>query len=227
MKSLVLEKLKVLVDQKVKSLSNKPNFRKDPIGGKYAWPTSVISSAYKRHGAILEEAIVERLKEANHLDVIIEDKFCVSDKANTYAIQSGKDFTDMQGVNYKYRTKDVKRTLQVDAIVYNKQNKIVSSYEIKRGNGNFDAGKTRSIRLDILCTNSLLKDYYRKKTGINPNAAYSYIICYYGLRALPKPFSLISNELDGHFNFKVCEEVEKVNDYFKRCIHKMIEDKNS
>ena len=226
MTSKVLEKLKILVDKKVENLSKKPNFRKDPIGGKYAWSTSVISSAYKRHGAILEKAIVERLKEANHLDVIIEDNFCVSDKANTYAIQSGKDFTDMQGVNYNYKTKDVKRTLQVDAIVYNKKNKIVSSYEIKRANGNFDAGKTRSIRLDILCTNSLLKDYYRKKKGINANAAYSYIICYYGLRALPKPFSLIADELDEHFGFEVCNEVEKVNNYFKKCIHKMIENRN-
>ena len=52
MTSKVLEKLKILVDKKVETLSKKPNFRKDPIGGKYAWSTSVISSAYKRHGAI-------------------------------------------------------------------------------------------------------------------------------------------------------------------------------
>ena len=57
MTSKVLEKLKILVDKKVETLSKKPNFRKDHIGGKYAWSTSVISSAYKRHGAILEEAI--------------------------------------------------------------------------------------------------------------------------------------------------------------------------
>ena len=70
------------------------------------------------------------------------------------------------------------------------------------------------------------KDYYRKKTGIIPKAAYSYIICYYGLRVLPKPFSLIADELDEHFGFEVYNEVEKVNHYFKKCIHKMIEDKN-
>ena len=150
MKSLVLEKLKILVDKKVETLSKKPNFRKDPIGGKYAWSTSVISSAYKRHGAILEEAIVERLKEANHLDVITEKEFCVSDKANTLALKSGKDFTDMPGVNLQYETKNADIKLQVDGIVYNKRTKIVSSYEIKRGNGVFDAGKKNHFALKCL-----------------------------------------------------------------------------
>ena len=49
---------------------------------------------------------------------------------------------------------------------------------------------------------------------------------YYGLRALPKPFSLIGEELDKHFGFKVYEEVEKVNKYFKNLLHKMIESKS-
>ena len=225
MASEVLDKLKNKVDKTIIKLSD-PNFRKDPIGGKYGFVTSVISSAYKRHGSILEEAIVERLKEANHLDVIVEDTFCVSDKANTLALKSGKDFTDMPGVNLQYETKNAERTLQVDAIVYNKKTKLVSSYEIKRGNGYFDAGKKRSIRLDILSTNFLLRDYYKKSRQIKPIAAHSYIICYYGLRALPKPFSLIAQDLNKHFGFKVYEEVEKVNRYFKNLLHKMIESKS-
>ena len=224
MGSEVLDKLKDKVDKTITKLAD-PNFRKDPIGGKYGFVTSVISSAYKRHGSILEEAIIERLKEASHLDVITEDEFCVSDKANTLALKSGKDFTDMPGVNLQYEKKNPERTLQVDAIVYNKKNKIVSSYEIKRGNGNFDAGKKRSIRLDILSTNFLLRDYYNKNRQVRPKAAHSYIICYYGLRALPKPFSLIAEDLDKHFGFKVHEEVEKVNKYFKNLLHKMIESK--
>ena len=90
-------------------------------------------------------AIIERLKEANHLDVIVEDKFCVSDKANTLALKSGKDFTDMPGVNLQYETKNAERTLQVDCIAYNEKTKIVSSYEIKRANGVFDAGKKECL----------------------------------------------------------------------------------
>ena len=45
------------------------------------------------------------------------------------------------------------------------------------------------------------------------------------IRALPKPFSLIAQDLDKHFGFKVYEEVEKVNKYFKNLLHKMIESK--
>ena len=222
MSSKVLKKLQDQVDKTIIKLVGR-KFRKDPIGGKYSFLTSVLSSAYKRQGTMIEAAIIERLKEANHLDVITEKEFCVSDKANTLALKSGKDFTDMPGVNLQYETKNADIKLQVDGIVYNKRTKIVSSYEIKRGNGVFDAGKKKSLRLEMLSTNFLLRDYYKKKRGIKAKAAHSYIVCYYGLRAFPIPFSLIKEDLDKHFGFEVCEEVEKVNRYFKNQLHKMIE----
>ena len=67
--SNVLKKLKPIIDQTILKLS-KPNFRQDPIGGKFAFITSVISSAYKRHGAILEEALVERLNRGLFSNIV-------------------------------------------------------------------------------------------------------------------------------------------------------------
>ena len=48
----------------------------------------------------------------------------------------------------------------------------------------------------------------------------SNIIFYYGKRS-PKPFSLIRDDLDEHFNFAVREKIEKVNEYFKLSLIKM------
>ena len=73
MSSKVLEKLEPIIDKTIAKLSD-PNFRTDPIGGKFAFVTSVISSAYKRHGLILEAALRERLKEGQHLILFNEDK---------------------------------------------------------------------------------------------------------------------------------------------------------
>ena len=45
-------------------LLRKKKFRIDPIAGEhYSRSTSVISSAYKRHGSIIEAALRERLKD--------------------------------------------------------------------------------------------------------------------------------------------------------------------
>ena len=219
----ILNKLKPVIDQTILKLS-KPNFRSDPIGGKFAFITSVISSAYKRHGAILEEALVERLKECKHLNVFTEEKFPISPRANSLANQSGKDLDITAETNLPFETKNPARTLQIDCIVYNKKKRSISSYEIKRGNGNFDAGKKRSIRNDLLATNFLLKNYGISK-GLHVKKSYSYIICYYGLRALPHPFSLIKEELDSHFGTSIVKEVEQVNEYFKNSLHSIIEEK--
>lgn len=222
--SNVLDKLKPLIDKTIAKLSD-PNFRADPIGGKFAFTTSVISSAYKRHGAILEEAIVERLKECKHLEVHTVDHFPISSRASTLASQSGKDIEIAKDTDLPFETKNPARTLQIDCIVYNKKKRIISSYEIKRGNGAFDAGKKRSIRNDLLATNFVLKGYGKTK-NYKVNRAHSYIICYYGLRALPKPFSLIKEDLDNHFGASIIKEVELVNEYFKTNLHKMVESKN-
>jgi len=48
------DRVKPLVDETVRRLAVKA-FRDDPIaGGRYARATSIVSSAYKRHGKILE-----------------------------------------------------------------------------------------------------------------------------------------------------------------------------
>jgi hypothetical protein len=57
----ILEKLKPIVDKTISKLLN-VKFRHDPIAGKYSIVTSLLSSAYKRHGTIIEEAIVEALR---------------------------------------------------------------------------------------------------------------------------------------------------------------------
>ena len=221
--SNVLKKLKPIIDQTILKLS-KPNFRQDPIGGKFAFITSVISSAYKRHGAILEEALVERLRECQHLNVYIEDSFPISSRANSLANQSGKDLEITKETNLPFETRNPARYLQIDCIVYNKKKRSISSYEIKRGNGAFDAGKKRSIRNDLLSTNFLLKNYGKSK-GLNVKKSYSYIICYYGLRALPEPFSLIKEDLDSHFGASIIKDVEQVNEYFKSSLHTLIQKK--
>jgi hypothetical protein len=59
------------------------------------------------------------------------------------------------GSNINYGT--VERTLQTDIVVYDKTNKTVTSYEVKRGSGLHNSGKRRSILRDTLCTQILLQ----------------------------------------------------------------------
>ena len=107
-------------------------------------------------------------------------------------------------------------------VAYDMSDASIRAYEMKRGNGQFDAGKIRSIAGDLKCIQVLLKNY-GELNGHKPTAAESKIIFYYGVRSIPRPWSLVKSELDDHFGFPGVEKIEQVNDYFRTGLHALLE----
>ena len=210
------ERVLPLVDRTIALLA-KEKFRSDPIGGeKYSRMTSVISSAYKRHGTIIEAAIRERLRDNDNFEVWGEDVFRVSSAANI--LSGNKDDCFGAALNYG----EAARNLQIDLIVYDKTKRTLRAYEVKRGNGNFDSGKKRSIMRDLLCAHVLLKSYGVSR-GLDVSEAAARIIFYYGLRSIPQPLGLVGKELDEHFGFDLVSGVELVNEYFQKRLYDLLD----
>ena len=211
--SKLIENISPIVEQTVARLKVK-KFKKDPIAGEhFSKIVSLMSSAYKRHGFILEKAILEQLKTNPNFEVWEDPEFSISQGADLLvdsAIQNPTSIIESE-TNYDANGH---RYLQVDTIVYDKLKKEISAYEIKRGNGKHDAGKRRQILRDLLCVQVLLKSYGIKK-GFDVLSASSLIIFYYGECSIDKPFSLTRDELDDHFGYSVYSEVEEVNEYFR------------
>lgn len=216
--SVCFDRVKPLVDETVRRLAIKA-FRSDPIAGsKYARATSIVSSAYKRHGKILEAAIFERLRDNNRLSVWTDPTFAVSGAADALVHSS----TRTDGLRSQLPYGEAKRTLQVDIVVYDNSSRALRTYEVKRGNGEHDAGKVRSIMRDLICTHVLLKSYGESR-GHNIDHAEAKIIYYYGVRSVPAPLSLVREELDEHFEYPVVDAVEQVNTYFRDRLHVLLE----
>src|SRR5262245_61163197 len=212
------DRVKPLVDATVKRLAGK-KFRGDPIAGdQYARATSIVSSAYKRHGKILETAIFERLRDNNRFSVWTDRLYAVSVAADALYQSSSREDCLRSQLPYG----EAKRTLQVDIIVYNSLNRSLRTYEVKRGNGEHDAGKVRSIIRDLICTHVLLKSYGQRR-GHDIDHAEAKIIYYYGVRSVPAPLSLVREELDEHFEYPVVDAVEQVNAYFRDRLHDLLE----
>ena len=206
------EILEPQVEATIQRLRNK-KFKPDPIAGEhFSRIVSVMSSAYKRHGFILERAILEQLKLCPDFEVWEDDSFQVPATADHIVDSAIQDPEHIYGTETAYRAGH--RTLQVDAIVYNKLNREIRGYEIKRGSGLHDAGKRRSILRDLLCLQILLKSYGESR-GFTVSKARAHIIFYYGMCSIKKPFSLVQDELDDHFGWPVVEQVEGVNEYFR------------
>jgi hypothetical protein len=74
---LVLDLLKPEIEKTINGLDLR-NFEPDPIAGPhFSKITSVMSSAYKRHGYILERAILETLRLCPHFEVWNDPAFHV------------------------------------------------------------------------------------------------------------------------------------------------------
>lgn len=208
----LIEILKPEVEATIQRLNEK-KFRPDPVAGEhFSKIVSVMSSAYKRHGFIIERAILEQLRLNPKLEVWEDREFQVPSTADHIVDSAIGQPEHIFGSETGYRPGN--RTLQVDAIVYDKKTKVIRGYEIKRGSGLHDAGKRRSILRDLLCMQVLLKSYGQTR-GLEVSDARAHIIFYYGQCSIKKPFSLTRDELDEHFGCDVVGPVEDVNAYFK------------
>src|SRR5215469_17290868 len=105
-----MERVAPVVDETIRALA-KTKFVQDPVGGlKYSRATSIISSAYKRHGRILETA----LRESNRHKVSHEDAFRVSRAADTLVGSQSEDACRLTTLPYG----DSVRSIQVDMIAF-------------------------------------------------------------------------------------------------------------
>ena len=218
----VLNTLKPLVDATIDSLAA-TEFRVDPIAGVlFSRVVSVLSSAYKRHGSIIERSIVEALRLSGRYDVWQVERFGVQQQASTTVAAAGHFAASLNATHLPYVGDGLGDAhLQIDAVVFDHQTHIVSSYEIKRGNGAFDAGKQRSMRREALLSKILLKNHCIAR-GFGATDSAAHIVFYYGVRSIPAPIGIIGTELDEHFEMPIYEQVEEVNAYFRTRLFEII-----
>ena len=208
----VLDAVREEVERTIHALDQK-RFDPDPIAGPhFSKITSVMSSAYKRHGYILERALLEALRTCPDFEVWRDDAFQVPSAVDHIVDGSILQPTNLIGTDYPYS--DGARTLQVDVIVFDKRNGALRAYEVKRGHGLHDSGKRRSMMKDVLSIQILLKSYGNSK-GLMVTQAFSHFIFYYGRISIPRPFGITGSELDAHFGWPVFDAVEEVNRYFQ------------
>lgn len=214
-----LERMRPMVDQTIERLGA-ATFREDPIAGrKYSRATSIIGSAYKRHGALLEKALLERLKDCSRLRVWTEQDFKLSHESLTKVRVSDR-MEPLLRAQLPYG--DRERAIRVDILVFDAESEKLTSYNVKRGNGSYDGGKRRIIQEDLLRTHMLLTDYGRT-LNLRPLSSHAHIIFYYGLLSLPRPLALAGAELNDHFRFEVGAAIESVNALFVQRLHELIE----
>ena len=193
------------------ALLARKRFVQDPIlGPRYSRVPSVAGSAQKRHGRIIEAALIASVRELGRYRVWREADFRVSAAADHLVLSQSESATWRSQLPYERRG----RSIQIDMMVHDPAAETLGAYEVKRGNGHHDAGKVRSIKRDLLCTHVLLRSF-AETHGFHVRECWSRIIFYYGMRSVPAPWSIAGHELDRHFGAPVLHRVEQANAYFQ------------
>ena len=214
------EKVVEQIDKTIMAL-NKKKFDPDPIAGPhFSKITSVMSSAYKRHGFIIENAILNSLSRRLEYSAWEDRKFHVSVAADSLANDFMANPENAVHSNLPYDPEGP-RTLQIDLVAYQPATQHLNIYEIKRGSGFHDAGKRRQILRDLICMELLAKSYGESK-GLTVRSSRANAIFYYGKCSIGAPFALTADDLDDHFKFEIKNEVEAANSLFKRRLFEIL-----
>ena len=105
---------------------------------------------------------------------------------------------------------------QVDAIVYNKNTKKVTAFEIKRGGSHHDRQKKEKLLADIIATQVLLKDYTVQK-GYEVNDAKACLISHMGTKLLQPDWTHLQidgNKINEYFGKDIIQHVSAAENYW-------------
>lgn len=213
---MITPNLQRLIDKQIEALA-RARFNPDPVLGSHSRLASILGSAPKRHGRLIEATIKEIIKTNSDYRTWIENSFQVSHAAD-HLVQSQ---TPAEILRSTLPYSETGRTLQIDLIAYSISRRRLGAYEIKRANGHHDSGKLRSIRRDVFAIQTVLAGY-GEKLELQVDSAISRVIFYYGLGYLPKPWKLSGVELDVHFDCPISATVDAMTIQFRERIHDFV-----
>ena len=212
----VLDEVRETVDKTIHKLEQ-TKFIVDPIAGdSLSRITSIVSSAYKRHGAIIEIALFHAIKQQNTIEAHSKYPFFISKNTSSYV--EGHDYTSDEGITACLKTsmpyREEGSKYEIDIIYFDHATNTVCALEVKRGNGQFDRGKRDSMIKAALSVRALLKNFAELK-GWPAKKVESRILAYYGVPKFPPPIYLKGKEINHFIGPGIYEKVEAVNNYFR------------
>ncbi|MGM0584955.1 MAG: hypothetical protein ACQEUZ_09930 [Pseudomonadota bacterium] len=221
----VLESVRPTVDRTIRSLAA-AKFAADPIAGPHlSRVTSIVSSAYKRHGAILEVALFKAIESSNVIEAYSRVPFFITRNASGYVenhdIKTPEGLRACLATSIPYK-EDAAARYELDILYFDHSTESVVALEVKRGNGDFDRGKRDSMIKAALTVRTLLASYAETR-GWSPRHVESRILAYYGVPKFPRPIYLRGQDLDAFIAPGIIESVEEVNGYFRARLMELVE----
>ena len=185
------------------------NFPIDPIiGPELSEAISIIGSAVKRHGGLIESAIAGALIASDRFLVFNNVSVPVTKGASQLLTARNSD-KDLARIKLAADS-EAEGIVTFDLLAVDPENGWAGAYEIKRGNGATEPGKRRRT-MHALRAGKLVLPSYVKLLGYGPvDTVTTMVIDYYGGSGFDPHFTLTREDLDEHFGVPVVKTVDAV-----------------
>jgi hypothetical protein len=182
---------------------------------------SVSNSVVKRHGLLLERAIIEALEASKRFQVLHNCVIPVTGAADSLVASNSPEA--LARVALRYDTPAV-RSITLDIVVVDLQAAWAGAYQIKRGGGDMGPRLRKPLERDLAAVRLLLRSYLRDQGYSAVDVVTTAAVDYLGAAGLPKHLSILGTELDDHFGVPVVQVVEQMTDRLRAELHKAVPD---
>lgn len=193
----------------------------DPIVPPYLQRSySILNSAVRMDGHILEAALFEALNSAPHLKVTRAPRInlpaaadqILAGHANAEALAGSDLYYDPRGG----------RRVTPDLSVWDRVRQALDWIEVKRGLGKTDCGKTRQTTRDLQCLLLIAKSYAKSQLGIDISTSTAAVCAIHGVTTVPLELQANVDELEVRYQIDIRSYLDAAQHEFRSRLEELL-----
>jgi hypothetical protein len=189
------------------------------LGSELSRLTSVCASVVKRHGLLLERAIIDALEKSTRFQVLHNVVVPITGAADSLVASNAPE--PLARVALRYDAPTV-RSVTYDLVVIDPHCAWAGAYQVKRGGGELTPRLRKPLERDLLTTRLLLRSFLRDQGHSSIDIVTTAAIDWLGAAGLPGHLTISGSELDTHFGVPVIPTVKRMTAHLRTELHKAV-----
>lgn len=178
---------------------------------------SVSASVVKRHGILLEKAVVEALRASGRFEVLHNPTIPITPAADSLVTSNTAE--ELARLSLRY-DQPAGRSVNQDLVVIDVATGWAGAYSLKRGGGDMGPRLRRPLERDVAAVRILLRSYLRDQGYATIDTVTSACIDWFGAAGLPPHLTVQGPDVDVHFGVPVIATVERMTSHLRDELHR-------